>query len=82
MATEFAARAAAAVPAELADERQGLVALQRITGFMHGLPEEGYRSGSVPQVAGDGDISVAVTGRNTLGNHVTGTVTVHLDGDA
>jgi hypothetical protein len=43
------------VPAGLDDERQGLVALQRITGFMHGLPEEGYRSGNVPEVRGDGD---------------------------
>lgn len=55
VATDFAARAAAAVPAGLDDERQGLVALQRITGFMHGLREEGYRSGTVPEVTGDGD---------------------------
>lgn len=55
VATEFAARAAAALPTELEDERQGLVALQRITGFMHGLPEEGYRSGAAPEVVGDGD---------------------------
>ncbi|MGZ8738076.1 MAG: BTAD domain-containing putative transcriptional regulator [Nocardioides sp.] len=55
VATDFAARAAAAVPAGLDDERQGLVALQRITGFMHGLPEAGYRSGEVPEVAGEGD---------------------------
>jgi len=55
VATEFAGRAAAAVPAELYDERQGLVALHRITGFMHGLPEGGYRSGPVPEVVGDGD---------------------------
>ncbi len=55
VATDFAARAAAAVPPGLDDERQGLVALQRITGFMHGLPEEGYRSGPTPEVVGDGD---------------------------
>ncbi len=55
VATHFAARAAAATPAALDDERQGLVALQRITGFMHGLPEGGYRSGPVPQIQGDGD---------------------------
>ncbi|HEX6150306.1 BTAD domain-containing putative transcriptional regulator [Nocardioides sp.] len=55
VATDFAARAAAAVPAELVDERQGLLALQRITGFMHGLPEEGYRSGAAPEVVGEGD---------------------------
>ena len=55
VATEFAAGAAAAVPPGLDDERQGLVALQRITGFMHGLPEAGYRAGSVSEVSGDGD---------------------------
>ncbi len=55
VATEFAARAAAAVPAGLDDERQGLIALQRITGFMHGLPESGYRSRPLPEVSGDGD---------------------------
>ncbi len=54
VATEFAARAAAAVPDGLDDERQGLIALQRITGFMHGLPTAGYRDGSVPEVSGDG----------------------------
>ena len=54
VATEFAARAAAAVPDGLDDERQGLVALQRITGFMHGLPAAGYRAGTVPDVSGDG----------------------------
>ena len=55
VATDFAAGAAAAVPPGLDDERQGLVALQRITGFMHGLPEAGYRTGPVPEVSGDGD---------------------------
>ena len=54
VATEFAARAAAAVPDGLDDERQGLIALQRITGFMHGLPEAGYRAGPVPEVSGHG----------------------------
>ena len=43
------------MPADLDDERQGLIALQRITGFMHGLPETGYRSGPVPEVSGQGD---------------------------
>ena len=55
VATEFAAGAAAQVPAGLDDERQGLIALQRITGFMHGLPAAGYRAGQVPEVSGDGD---------------------------
>ncbi len=55
VATAFAGEAAAAVPAGLDDERQGLVALHRITGFMHGLPTSLYRSGSTPVVNGDGD---------------------------
>ncbi|MDN5859565.1 MAG: AAA family ATPase, partial [Pseudonocardia sp.] len=55
VATEFSAAAAAAVPAGLDDERQGLLALRRITGFMHGLPEAGYRAGPEPAVSGDGD---------------------------
>ena len=55
VATTFARGAADALPADLDDERQGLVALQRITGFMHGLPEAGYRSGPVPEVSGEGD---------------------------
>jgi DNA-binding CsgD family transcriptional regulator len=55
VATAFARDAADALPAGLDDERQGLVALQRITGFMHGLPEAGYRSGPVPEVSGEGD---------------------------
>ena len=55
VATDFATRAAAAVPAGLDDERQGLVALQRITGFMHGLPTELYRADPAPAVEGDGD---------------------------
>ena len=55
VATAFARDAADALPADLDDERQGLTALQRITGFMHGLPEAGYRSGPVPEVSGEGD---------------------------
>ncbi|WP_344293440.1 BTAD domain-containing putative transcriptional regulator [Agromyces neolithicus] len=55
IATEFAAAAAAALPPGLDDERQGLLALRRITGFMHGLPEAGYRAGPEPEVSGDGD---------------------------
>ena len=55
VATAFARGAADALPAGLDDERQGLTALHRITGFMHGLPETGYRSGPVPVVSGEGD---------------------------
>ncbi|HYO39199.1 MAG TPA: BTAD domain-containing putative transcriptional regulator [Nocardioidaceae bacterium] len=55
VATEFARAAAAALPDGLDDERQGLVALQRVTGFMHGLPTDTYRAGPTPDVVGDGD---------------------------
>lgn len=55
VATAFAREAAARVPAHLQDDRQGLVALERVTGFMHGLPPESYRAGPAPVVRGDGD---------------------------
>ena len=55
VATDFARRAAAEAGTGLDDERQGLVALQRITGFMHGLPVKRYRADPVPEVSGDGD---------------------------
>lgn len=55
VATAFAREAAAALPPELDDARQGLLALQRITGFMHGLPPSAYRDGSQPRPSGDGD---------------------------
>ena len=55
VATAFARDAAAALPVELDDARQGLLALQRITGFMHGLPPESYRAGPAPEVSGAGD---------------------------
>ncbi len=53
-ATGFAAAAAQAVPSAYEDERQGLQALVRITGYLHGLPVASYRSGSEPQVSGVG----------------------------
>ena len=55
VATAFARAAAADLPDRLDDERQGLVALQRITGFMHGLSADSYRAGPVPEVSGEGD---------------------------
>lgn len=55
VATAFAREAAARVPEHLEDDREGLLALQRVTGFMHGLPPESYRAGPVPAVTGDGD---------------------------
>ncbi|MCX4908957.1 BTAD domain-containing putative transcriptional regulator [Streptomyces sp. NBC_00878] len=53
-ATEFARRAAAELPAELRDERQGLLALERISGFMHGLDQRLWRTVEDPVVEGEG----------------------------
>ncbi|WP_460715051.1 BTAD domain-containing putative transcriptional regulator [Nocardioides dilutus] len=55
VATAFAREAASALPDGLDDERQGLLALQRITGYMHGLPADAYRAGPMPEVSGAGD---------------------------
>ena len=46
-------------------------------GVPHYAGETLHLSGSVEAIEGS-DVSVAVTGRNTLGNHVTGTVTVQV----
>lgn len=54
IATAFARDVATDLPAELDDARQGLLALQRITGYMHGLPPASYRAGPEPHVAGEG----------------------------
>ncbi|MEU1184338.1 BTAD domain-containing putative transcriptional regulator [Streptomyces sp. NPDC005820] len=53
-ASEFARRAAAELPAELADERQGLLALERMSGFMHGLDPKPWRSPEDRAVGGEG----------------------------
>ena len=53
-ATLFARRAAGELPAELADERQGLLAQERIAGYMHDLPDTDWRRGPEPEVSGDG----------------------------
>ncbi|MFI7400534.1 BTAD domain-containing putative transcriptional regulator [Streptomyces sp. NPDC049541] len=53
-ATEFARQAAAELPAELSDERQGLLALERISGFMHGLDQRLWRTVEDPVVEGEG----------------------------
>ncbi|MFC8430118.1 BTAD domain-containing putative transcriptional regulator [Streptomyces sp. NPDC057253] len=53
-ATEFARRAGSELPAELSDERQGLLALERISGFMHGLDQRLWRTVEDPVVEGDG----------------------------
>jgi DNA-binding SARP family transcriptional activator/tetratricopeptide (TPR) repeat protein len=55
VATAFAADAAAALPDALDDARQGLVALARTAGSMHGLPPQAYREGTAPEVRGHGD---------------------------
>lgn len=55
VATEFARAAAAALPPSMDDARQGLVALQRVTGHMHALPPAAYLDGPAPQVSGTGD---------------------------
>ncbi|MFD8820400.1 transcriptional regulator, partial [Streptomyces sp. NPDC059627] len=53
-ATEFARRAAAELPADLGDERQGLLALERTSGFMHGLDQKLWRTVEDPAVEGEG----------------------------
>ena len=55
VATSFARAAATVLPDHLDDDRQGLIALQRITGYMHGLPADSYRAGPAPEVSGEGD---------------------------
>ena len=49
-ATRFARAAAATVPAELDDAQQGLHALERIGGYMHGLPEAEWGRGRLEVV--------------------------------
>ncbi|GHJ47661.1 hypothetical protein Cs7R123_50030 [Catellatospora sp. TT07R-123] len=49
-----ARRLAAQLPAELTDARQGLLGLERLGGFMHGLPEAEWRRGGTPQIEGPG----------------------------
>jgi DNA-binding CsgD family transcriptional regulator len=52
-ATRFARAAAATVPAELDDAQQGLHAIERIGGYMHGLPEAEWGRGRL-EVCGEG----------------------------
>lgn len=54
-ATGFAAAATEAVPAGYDDERQGLQSLVRITGYIHALPPESYRSPVDPPITGTGN---------------------------
>jgi DNA-binding CsgD family transcriptional regulator/tetratricopeptide (TPR) repeat protein len=52
-ATAFAREAAAELPEELDDARQGLLAYERIGGYMHGLPESEWLADR-PEVRGEG----------------------------
>ncbi len=53
-ATRIAREAAAELPEHLSDHRQALVALSRISGFMHGLDPREYAVEEPPPVVGDG----------------------------
>ena len=52
VASAFAREAAAALPGDLVDARQGLLALERISGFMHGLDPAVWQAGAEPVRAG------------------------------
>jgi DNA-binding SARP family transcriptional activator len=52
--TAFARQARTELPAAMTDERQALLALERITGYMHGLDRQLYRHGPRPAVVGEG----------------------------
>ncbi len=53
-ATAFARQAGAALPAGLDDERQALLALERIAGHMHGMPAGRWDFEHEPAIAGGG----------------------------
>jgi DNA-binding SARP family transcriptional activator/tetratricopeptide (TPR) repeat protein len=53
-ATRIARAAAAELPGDLVDQRQSLVALSRICGFMHGLEPEDYLDDQPLEVVGSG----------------------------
>ena len=53
VATAFARTARASLPAELGDIRQGLLALERISGFMHALEPSQWLTTPPPEVVGD-----------------------------
>jgi len=54
VAAAFARDAAASLPPDLLDARQGLLALQRISGFMHGIDPADWRAGAEPVPQGEG----------------------------
>ena len=49
-------------------------------GVPHYAGETLQLAGTVESVSDEGDVAITVTGRNSRGNHVTGTVTVHVPG--
>jgi DNA-binding SARP family transcriptional activator/tetratricopeptide (TPR) repeat protein/DNA-binding CsgD family transcriptional regulator len=53
-AAEFARRAASELPTEAADVRQGLLALERISRYMHGLDRQTWSDEAEPPISGDG----------------------------
>ncbi len=54
IATAFAREARLVVPPALADQRQALLALERIGGYMHGLDSAVWAAGPPPEPEGDG----------------------------
>ncbi len=59
-ATAVARAALEDLPPDLLDHRQGLLALERIGGYMHDLPYGAYRAGARPEVTGQGTGSRAL----------------------
>jgi DNA-binding NarL/FixJ family response regulator len=53
-ATAFARNAVNALPDDLVDERLGLLAVERISGFMHGLDESLWHHDDLPEIVGTG----------------------------
>ncbi len=53
-AADFARRAAAELPADASDVRQGLLALERISHYMHGLERQTWSDEQEPPISGDG----------------------------
>jgi DNA-binding SARP family transcriptional activator/DNA-binding CsgD family transcriptional regulator/tetratricopeptide (TPR) repeat protein len=53
-AARFAREASAALPASSVDERQGLLALERISAYMHGLDVQTWPPDEYPKIVGTG----------------------------
>ena len=53
-AARFAREASAALPATSVDERQGLLALERISAYMHGLGVQTWDPSDYPDIVGSG----------------------------